>query len=272
MGAHQGAHVLTTGNSRKNMIQSIEASLKRLKTDYVDIYWVHAADGMTPIDEIIRGLDDLVRAGKILYVGFSDFPAWRIARAATIAELRGWARVAAIQIEYSLAERTSDRELLPMAEALGLGVCGWSPLAGGLLTGKYRQGQTGRATTFEGVHKEDDSRKAAILDTLFAIALETEATVVQVALAWHRSRGVIPVIGPRTLEQLHDNLGSINLVLDGGQIDRLNSASAISIGFPHDFLAAPLPHDRIAGGGLEIIRANCTTSMIRLLDQEALLN
>lgn len=124
-----------TGNSRKNLVRSVEESLKRLNTDRIDLYWAHMADGMTPMEEILRGFDDLVRAGKILYAGLSNFPAWRVARADLLADLRGWAPVAGIQIEYSLAERTADRELLPMAEALGLGVALWSPLGGGVLTG-----------------------------------------------------------------------------------------------------------------------------------------
>ena len=147
-----------TGNSRKNMVRSVEGSLKRLKTDRIDLYWAHFADGVTPMEEIVRAFDDLVRAGKILYAGFSNFPAWRISRADLLAELRGWAPVAGIQIEYSLAQRTADRELLPMAEALGLGAALWSPLGGGFLTGKYRLSDKGRLNTRLGVlvHTEKD--------------------------------------------------------------------------------------------------------------------
>ena len=136
----------TTGNGRRNMIRAVEGSLKRLKTDRIDLYWVHFQDGVTPIEEILRGLDDLVSSGKILHAGLSNFPAWRVSRAQTIAELRGWSPIAGIQVEYSLVERTADRELLPMAEALGLGVTLWSPLGGGLLTGKYRLTDEGRLT------------------------------------------------------------------------------------------------------------------------------
>src|SRR5262245_24556811 len=134
-----------TGNSRKAMIQSVEASLRRLKTDRIDLLWVHMPDAVTPIDEIVRGLDSLVRAGKILYSGLSDFPAWRVATAAMLAEARGWVPISAVQLEYSLVERTAERELLPMAAAFNLGTVVWSPLGGGLLTGKYRKGETGRA-------------------------------------------------------------------------------------------------------------------------------
>ena len=129
------------GNQRKNMVQSIEASLKRLRTDYVDLYWLHIWDQMTPIDEVMRAFDDLVRQGKILYAGVSDMPAWVAAQANTLAELRGWTRFVGLQIEYSLIERTVERELLPMAQSLGIGVTAWSPLAGGVLTGKYAQGK-----------------------------------------------------------------------------------------------------------------------------------
>ena len=133
LGLRPGAPLLAVGNSRKTMVSSVEASLKRLNTDRIDLYWVHMPDGVTSSEEIVRGLDDLVRSGKVLYIGLSDFPAWRVARAATIAELRGWAPIVGLQIEYSLIERTPDRELLPMAQGLGLGVVGWSPLGGGLL-------------------------------------------------------------------------------------------------------------------------------------------
>jgi len=249
LGAHAAPHVGTTGNSRKNLVQSIEASLKRLRTDRIDLYWVHMADGVTSSEEIMRGLDDLVRAGKILYIGLSDFPAWRAARAATIAEIRGWAPVAGIQTQYSLAERTSDRELLPMAQALGLGIAVWSPLAGGLLTGKYRRGEPGRATTFGAVvHHEDTPRATAILDALETIARDVSATPAQVALSWLRTRDVLPVIGPRTREQLIDNLGAVTLGLDPVQIDLLDRASAITHGFPHDFLAEPAQALVTAGG------------------------
>ena len=144
LGADDKAGIAATGNSRKAMMASVEGSLKRLKTDHLDLYWVHMADGLTPVEEIVRGFDDLVRTGKIHYAGLSDFPAWRAARAATMAELRGWAPIAGLQIEYSLVERTPDRELLPMAEGLGMGVALWSPLGGGFLTGKYRRGEEGR--------------------------------------------------------------------------------------------------------------------------------
>src|SRR5919199_1312552 len=133
------AYVDTGGNHSKNMKQSLEASLKRLKTDYIDLYWVHAWDPLTPIEETIRALDDMVRAGKILYIGISDAPAWIVSQANTLANLSGWTEFAGIQIQYSLIERTPERELLPMASALDMGVTAWSPLGGGVLTGKYNK-------------------------------------------------------------------------------------------------------------------------------------
>jgi aryl-alcohol dehydrogenase-like predicted oxidoreductase len=239
-----------TGNSRKAMVRSLDESLKRLQTDRIDLYWVHMPDGITPIEEIVRGLDDLVRAGKILYVGLSDFPAWRVAGAATLAALRGWTPIAAQQIEYSLVQRTPDRELLPMAAAYGLATAAWSPLGGGVLTGKYRRGETGRQTGFGGrlFHPEDTTQKTAILDMLDTIAKETGSNQGRVAIAWTRARGVFPIIGPKTRAQLDDTLASTAVTLSSDQIQRLDEASAVPLGFPHDMLAIPAYQDRIAGG------------------------
>lgn len=204
----------------------------------------------------MRGLDDLVRAGKIRYAGLSDFPAWGVARAATIAELRAWAPLVGLQIEYSLAEqRTGDRELLPMAQALGLGVTAWSPLGGGFLTGKYRRGEPGRATTFgAAVHHEDDARKTATLDAVAATAGELGCSEGQVALAWLIARNVVPIVGPRTAEQLADNLAAAALMLTRDQIARLDGASAVPLGFPHDFLAADMQRLGMSGGVADTIR------------------
>ena len=255
LGASQTGTPLSTGNSRLNMTRSVEASLRRLSTDRIDLYWVHMADGVTASEEIMRGLDDLVRAGKIRYAGFSDFPAWRVARAATIAELRGWAPLVGLQIEYSLVERTGDRELLPMAQALGLGVAAWSPLGGGLLTGKYRRGEPGRATTFGAVvHHEDDERKRATLDALAAIGSELGCSETQIALAWLIARNIVPIVGPRTAEQLADNLAAAAVTLTSHQIARLDGASAVPLGFPHDFLAADMQRLGMSGGVADMIR------------------
>jgi len=248
-----------TGNSRKNMVRSVEGSLKRLKTDRIDLYWAHFADGMTPMEEILRGFDDLVRAGKIHYAGLSNFPAWRISRADLLAELRGWAPIAGIQIEYSLAQRTADRELLPMAEALGLGAALWSPLGGGFLTGKYRVSDEGRINSRLAVlvHTEKTARETAILDSVLAVAHEVGESPTEVAIAWLLHKAVksttslIPILGPRTLEQLDGTLGALEVKLSSEQIARLDGASAIPLGTPHEQINDSTP--RIAGGKPELL-------------------
>ncbi|NOW94967.1 aldo/keto reductase [Mucilaginibacter sp. SG564] len=238
----------TTGNSRKTMMRAVEESLKRLKTDRLDLYWVHLSDGQTPTEEIVRGLDDLVSAGKINYAGFSNFPAWRIANAALLADLRGWAPIIGIQVEYNLIERTADRELLPMAEALGLGVAFWSPLAGGTLTGKYRKetDPNSRKALAGGFLVKDskNERETRILDLLESIAAETGNQVIDVALAWIRQKhdqstlSTITVIGSRNVSQLDANLSSLELTLTKDQISHLNEASQIELGSPHEVIAA----------------------------------
>src|SRR6516162_4107250 len=162
------------GNHRKNMMQSVEASLKRLQTDYIDLYWVHIWDQITPVEEVMRGLDDLVRQGKVLYVGISDAPAWWIAQANTLAMLRGWSPFVGLQIEYSLVERTVERELITMTQALGIGVTAWSPLSGGALTGKYHvHGSDGAGRMSSDMMKEfmpEEQRTARIVKAVKAVA------------------------------------------------------------------------------------------------------
>ncbi|TBW09854.1 aldo/keto reductase [Azotobacter chroococcum] len=249
LGASPDAGVSRTGNGRKNMVRSLEDSLKRLGTDYLDLYWAHTADGVTPLEEILRAFDDLLRAGKILHAGLSNFPAWRIARADLLAELRGWAPLAGIQFEYSLAERSAERELLPMAEALGLGAALWSPLGGGLLTGKYRAGTTEGRLSGLGtlVRTENSPRETAILDALQAVATELKASPTQVAIAWLRERAarsstsLIPILGPRTREQLDATLGALQLAPSAEQLARLEAASTVAPGTPHEQIAGQLP-------------------------------
>lgn len=237
----------TTGNSRKVMVRSLEASLRRLKTDYVDVFMPHFPDGTTPIEEILAGFDDLVRSGKILHGGLSNFPAWRIAGAAVRADLRALAPLAATQTEYSLAERSAERELLPMAQAHGLGVLLYSPLAGGLLTGKYRQGATGRLNA-RGDATEGTAQRTAVLDAVLAIADEVGTSPVQVALAWLRRRAalaqtaLIPIIGPRTPTHLEDYLASLHLELGDQHYRHLDEVSAVRLGAPHEDVAAALSH------------------------------
>ncbi|WP_149179207.1 aldo/keto reductase [Streptomyces sp. TRM49041] len=244
-----------TGNSRKNIRGSVEASLKRLRTDYIDVYWAHLPDGVTPVEEILEALDDLVHSGKILYAGLSNFPAWRTSRAVTTAELRGLTRLVGVQFEYSLAERGADRELLPMAEGLGLGTALWSPLGGGLLTGKYRQSRRGRLSDWDGlaIRVEDSEQRTEILDTLLAVAEETGVSAARVAIAWLRARAarsataMVPVIGPRTVDQLDDYLAALELTLDDEQVARLDKASAIRLGQPYELIAG---HRDAALGGV----------------------
>src|SRR6516225_1536867 len=228
------------GNHRKNMVQALEASLKRLKTDYIDLYWLHIWDQITPIEEVMRGFEDLVRQGKILYAGVSDMPAWLVARANTLAELRGWSAFIGLQIEYSLIERTPERELLPMAANLVLGVTAWSPLAGGILTGKQLEPGGAKGSRQGDVSMQQfmksNARKEAIAREVVAVGRESGHSPAQVALAWLRQRPepVIPIIGARKLAQVKDNLACVEVKLTPTQIERLDSVSKIELGFPLD--------------------------------------
>lgn len=229
-GSVPNANRLVTGNSRKAMIASVEASLKRLKTDRIDIYWAHHPDEITPTEEIIRGFEDLVRAGKILYAGLSNFSAWRLSRAVTMAELLHTVPIAAAQFEHSLVRREPETDLLPASLALGLGVTTWSPLGGGMLTGKYRQGAKGRAEGFGGrvFQAENSQQRSDILDTVIAIADELNISPSQVAIAWAGSHGTTPIIGPRSLAQLNDNLSALSVNLSSEQLAHLNKVSNIA--------------------------------------------
>jgi aryl-alcohol dehydrogenase-like predicted oxidoreductase len=246
-GIADGNGVLQKGNGRRAMLRSVESSLSRLDTDYIDLLWVHWPDFVTPIEEIVRAYDDLIGSGKVLYAGFSNFPAWLTARGVTLAEVRGWAPVSAVQIEYSLVERTADRENLPMVEALGLGAALWSPLGGGLLTGKYRAGETGRMQAWSRViQTDDDPAKAAVVDAVLAAADDLGVPAARVAIAWlvERARrsttGIVPIIGPRTPEQLSDYLAALDLDL-GPHYDRLDEVSRIDLGQPHNGDIETLP-------------------------------
>jgi aryl-alcohol dehydrogenase-like predicted oxidoreductase len=234
------------------MMQAVEASLKRLKTDYIDLYWVHIWDQITPVEEVMRGLDDLVRAGKVLYVGISDAPAWWIAQANTLAQLRGWSPFVGLQIEYSLIERTVERELIPMAKALNIGVTAWSPLAGGVLTGKYHGHGGFSVSPGEQVRMNTDmakdfmpepQRTARVVAAIKNVSDETGRSMAQVALAWlrHRPMPVIPIIGARNLSQFQDNLASFELTLSADQLQTLDDASVIELGFPYEMYAKAMP-------------------------------
>jgi len=228
-GAVPNANRLVTGNSRKAMVASVEASLKRLKTDRIDIYWAHHPDPHTPLEELVRGFDDLARAGKILYAGLSNFQAWQLARATTLAELTRAVPIAAAQFEHSLVHRQPEADLLPAAHALGLGAVTWSPQGGGMLTGKYRRGEQGRAEGLGGkvFQAEDTAQRTAILDTVIAVAGELGATPGQVAIAWAGTHGAVPIIGPRSAAHLADNLGALSLALTAQQISRLDLVSSL---------------------------------------------
>jgi aryl-alcohol dehydrogenase-like predicted oxidoreductase len=249
-----GSDPNAAGNQRKNMMQAVEASLRRLRTDYIDLYWVHIWDQITPVDEVMRGLDDLVRAGKILHAGISDAPAWWIAQANTLAALRGWSPFIGLQIEYSLIERSVERELIPMAKALHVGVTAWSPLSGGVLTGKYHgQGAPGDGRMHHDMMKTflpEEQRAAQIVAAVKAVADQTGRSMAQVALAWLRYRPVpvIPILGARRLPQLHDNLASFELSLTPDQVKALDDASGIEIGFPYNMYAKDLVRGFLYGG------------------------
>lgn len=239
------------GNHRKNLVQSLEGSLKRLNTDYIDVFYLHAWDFTTPVDEVMRALDDVVRAGKVLYVAISDTPAWLVSRANTMAELRGWSRFIGLQVEYSLIQRTPERDLIPMADALEIGVTAWAPLAGGALTGKYLNAKPeddlGRVKA-ESIRRNERSQRIA--QQVVEVAQAKGVTATQVALAWVMQQGhcTIPIVGARTASQLEDSLGAVNVRLTADELDVLNAVSAIEPGFPHDFLAGDNVRSLVTGG------------------------
>ena len=240
-GPTRSRDINAAGNSRKVMMDSVHASLRRLKTDYIDLFWVHARDFSTPIEEVMRGLDDLVRQGKVLYVGISDTPAWEVSRANTLAELRGWTAFVGLQIRYSLLDRAAERDLLPMAKALDLSVTPWDTLGSGILTGKYnRDASTEGRAALRGQIKE---KQLSIAEEVVKLADEVGRTPAQVALNWVRQGAgvIVPLVGAKTRAQLDDNLGCLEFELSADQKKRLDDASRIELGFPHDFLQQMMP-------------------------------
>ncbi|HEX4246441.1 MAG TPA: aldo/keto reductase [Pseudonocardia sp.] len=247
------------GNHRKSMVSSVEQSLRRLGTDYIDLLYLHAWDGTTPVEEVMRAMDDLVRAGKVVYVGISDTPAWQVARMQTLAALRGWSPLVALQIEYSLVQRTVERDLIPMAAELGLGVVPWSPLASGVLAGKYSRadldhsaGNSGPTGTRKDVAVANGAlteRSLDIAEVVKDIAKQGGHTPSQVALAWTLLNPAVtaPITGARTLAQLEDNLGALEVEFTESQLADLRQVSAIELGFPHDMLNLPLTRDVMFG-------------------------
>ncbi|WP_433050597.1 aldo/keto reductase [Dactylosporangium sp. CS-033363] len=226
------------GNHRRNLRRSLETSLRRLRTDHIDVYWVHIWDRHTPIEETMRALDDAVRAGQILYTGISDAPAWLVSRANTLAEWRGWTGFAGLQVPYSLINRDAERELLPMADAFGMSVTAWSPLAGGILSGKYDNSAAVNAAAKARLDRASISEHdLAVARAVRTIADELGATPAQVALAWTRRRArVLPMLGARTVDQLRDNLGCLDIALTPEQAEKLEAATEFKAGFPTDFI------------------------------------
>ncbi|WP_405056408.1 aldo/keto reductase [Kribbella sp. NBC_01505] len=251
------------GNHRKSMVRSVERSLRNLQTDYIDLLYLHAWDFTTPVEEILRAMDDLVRQGKVLYVGISDAPAWQVSRMQAIADLRGWSPLVALQVEYSLVERTVERDLIPMARELGLGVLPWSPLASGVLTGKYTRadldhdgGTAGAAGTRKNVAASGNAlteRALDIADVVKVVAERNGWTPAQVALAWTlQNPGVTsPIIGARTLNQFEQNLTALDVEFSAQDLAELEAVSAIELGFPHEMLSRPMTQS-VTRAGLKI--------------------
>ncbi|MFF2525031.1 aldo/keto reductase [Streptomyces liangshanensis] len=235
------------GSHRKSLFASVEASLRQLDTDYIDVLYLHVWDFTTPVEEILRGMDDLVRQGKVLYVAISNAPAWQVSRMQAIADLRGWSPLVALQIEYNLIERSGERDLMPMAREMGLGVVPYSPLAGGVLTGKYtRDDLTTTGAAADGTRKDFTlatggltARSLDIAEVVKEVAAELGRSTAQVGLAWTlRNPDVTSsLVGARTVAQLEDNLGALEVEFTPAQQARLDAAGAIDLGFPHDLLA-----------------------------------
>ncbi|GFM82590.1 aldo/keto reductase [Pseudomonas cichorii] len=247
------------GNHRMNLVRSVETSLKQLDTDRIELLYLHAWDFTTSADEVMRALDDLVRSGKVLYLGICNTPAWKVAELQTLADLRGWSPLVALQIEYSLVERSVEHELIPMAQAMGLGVLPWSPLGGGILTGKYNRDDLSQASeanvspTRKGVISSSghmNERSLEIASVVGDIAREIGTTPSRVALAWTlRNPAVVaPVMGARTLAQALDNLAALSLQLDDEHVARLDQASAPEPIFPARFVSRPMVQQLIFGG------------------------
>lgn len=240
----------TAGNHRKNLVRSVEESLRRLRTDYIDLLWVHAWDENTPYQETMRALDDMVQSGKVLYIGVSDTPAWVVSASNVLAELRGWTEYVGLQIEYSLLQRTPERDLLPMAEEFGLSVLAWAPLAAGVLTGKYTRSGVDHDSLRAGNNEQRGRTSEASLRVaraVDAVADELGASSAQVATAWVQAQGYryIPIVGARKVEQILDSLGSPTITLGDAQLETLDEVSRVDLGFPHDFLAADAVRDLV---------------------------
>lgn len=236
-----------SGNNCKNMMRSVEASLKRLQTDFIDVLYLHIWDDLTPVDEVLRGLDDLIKQGKVNYAAISDTPAWMVAKGNTMAELMGWSQFIALQVEYSLLQRTPERELLPMAKHFGMTVTPWAPLAGGALTGKYLRGDNGRIK--EGSNRLNENSQR-ITKEVIAVADKLGVEASHVALKWTMQQplSVIPIVGATKPEQLEQNLKTIDLVIPEEDMQHLDAVSAIDLGFPMKFFREDAVRQNTYGG------------------------
>jgi aryl-alcohol dehydrogenase-like predicted oxidoreductase len=241
------------GNHRKNMMRSVEESLKRLNTDFLDILWLHAWDFLTPIEEVMRGLDDLVHSGKVQYLGVSDTPAWIVSAANTEAKMRGWTCFKGLQVEYSLIQRTPERDLIPMAQQMGLCLTPWAPLAGGALSGKYLKGETGRVA--ENSARRND-RNTQIAQVVVEEAEKLGVSPAALAIRWTMQKAIpsIPIIGSRKASQIQESLTAASFIIPGESFARLNEISAIELGFPHEFLASKEVKNVLFGGTFDMIQ------------------
>jgi aryl-alcohol dehydrogenase-like predicted oxidoreductase len=240
-------HPNASGNSRKNMMRSVEGSLKRLQTDLLDVFYLHIWDHTTPMDEVLRGMDDLVSQGKIIYPAISDTAAWRVSAANTYAQLKGMSSFAALQVEYSLLQRSAEHELVPMAQHYGMTFMPWAPLAGGALTGKYLKGDTGRITEAS-IRRGEKAQ--FITKEVMAIADELDTSAGNVALQWTRQQVIecIPILGATKLSQLQDNLGVIQCKLSAEHMQRLNQVSNTPKIFPNTFFEEDAVRQATMGG------------------------
>jgi aryl-alcohol dehydrogenase-like predicted oxidoreductase len=249
------------GSGRKSLISACENSLRRLQTDYIDLYWLHIWDANTPIEETMAALDDLVAAGKIRYIGVSDTPAWKIVEANLIARFRGWSSFVGLQVEYSLLERAVEQELVPMAGEFGLGITPWSPLKSGVLSGKYTRANSGARNADRGAMVDAflDDKTYALIDELEVIAKTHETNVASVALAWVRAQAGVSsvIIGARRLSQLEDNVRAVDVDLTADELARLDELTKPRFGFPHNMLEmAP----GILNGGTTVNAVSAPTS------------
>ncbi|MBC8173837.1 MAG: aldo/keto reductase [Chitinophagales bacterium] len=237
------------GNHRKNMMQSVEGSLKRLQTDYIDVLYLHAWDFTTYSEDVMRALNDLIQQGKVFYIAFSDTPAWIVARANTIAELRGWNQLVALQIEYSLIQRTVERDLIPMANAFEMAVVAWAPIGGGALTGKYLT-PNDKPKKLQSNSKRLNEKNQLIAREVVSIAEELNCSPAHVAIKWvmQQHEQNIPIVGARNAAQLEDNLKAALVTLSGDHLIRLDEISKIEMGFPHEFLKGDGVQDILFGG------------------------